>query len=233
MPSIGSLAAVAMLLVSGAHAHFQVQHPDVIQPFVDDSEPDAPCGGYTPDPAKLNATDFHVDGDWLSTRQTHPYSNWLYRITTDLTAAGNWTEIYPIFRQTGQGEFCIPKVTVPQNFTGQTAILGFVSDAPDGLLYQVSYKSPLYSPLSMLTTISQCAAVRFVEGSVEAPAECKNASGVTADYISDSNLSPLVNNPSEEKATSFGVSARSDTFRGLGAMFTVGVMVMVGAFMVV
>ncbi|KAI6090999.1 hypothetical protein F4821DRAFT_227219 [Hypoxylon rubiginosum] len=214
MPSIGSLAAVAMLLVSGAHAHFQVQHPDVIQPFVDDSEPDAPCGGYTPDPAKLNATDFHVDGDWLSTRQTHPYSNWLYRITTDLTAAGNWTEIYPIFRQTGQGEFCIPKVTVPQNFTGQTAILGFVSDAPDGLLYQ-------------------CAAVRFVEGSVEAPAECKNASGVTADYISDSNLSPLVNNPSEEKATSFGVSARSDTFRGLGAMFTVGVMVMVGAFMVV
>ncbi|KAI1768924.1 hypothetical protein GGR53DRAFT_476358 [Hypoxylon sp. FL1150] len=214
MSSIGSLAAVAMLLVSGAHAHFQVQHPDVIQPFVDDTEGDGPCGGYTPDPASLKPTDFHVDGDWISTRQTHPESSWLYRITTDLTAAGNWSGIYPIFKQSGQGEFCIPQVTVPQSYTGETAILGFVSDAPDGLLYQ-------------------CAAVHFVEGSVDAPADCKNGTGTSAAFEPDASLTSQLGDPGSERVKSFGVTNRSETFRGLGALLTVGVMVMLGAVMMV
>ncbi|KAI4864240.1 hypothetical protein F4820DRAFT_424181 [Hypoxylon rubiginosum] len=217
MPSVGSVATVLMLLAGSAHAHFKVLQPDTIQPFDDDGEGDGPCGGYTPSPNGLNATEFHVDGDTIYTTLTHPEATWLYRITTDLTAGGNWSEVYPQFQQNGAGAYCTYPATIPHEFIGQTAILGVVANAPDGLLYQ-------------------CSAVTFVEGSVPRSADCHNASGVTATYTSDPDLTSQLGNPSvapDEHATSVGVSNKSDSFRGLGAMVTVGVMAVLGAVMLV
>lgn len=134
-----SCASVMLLLASGIHAHYTVQHPPTIQPFDDDGEGEGPCGGYTPSPDDLKTNDFHVDGDAIGTTLTHPEATWLYRITTDLTAKGNWTEVYPIFSQKGAGAYCQPSVTIPHEYIGQKAILGMIAKAVDGMLYQVSY----------------------------------------------------------------------------------------------
>ncbi|AEO61913.1 hypothetical protein MYCTH_2131097 [Thermothelomyces thermophilus ATCC 42464] len=48
-----------------------------------------PYGGFTPNFATSKFTDFHVGGDSISTRTTHPQGSWLYHITLDSNAAGN------------------------------------------------------------------------------------------------------------------------------------------------
>ncbi|XXH05261.1 ferric-chelate reductase Frp1 [Hypoxylon texense] len=217
MPSVGSVATALVLLASSVQAHYKVSHPPTIQPFDDEGEGEGPCGGYTPDPANLNATDFHVDGDAIGTSLTHPEATWLYRITTDLSGGGNWTEAYPQFHQNGAGAYCIGNLTISHEYIGQTAIFGLVAKAPDGLLYQ-------------------CSAVTFVEGTAPQPGDCKNGTGVTATYTTDSDLTSQLGNPSvspDQHATSLGVSNKSDSFRGLGAMVTVGVMAILGAAMMV
>ncbi|KAI1769991.1 hypothetical protein F4818DRAFT_281303 [Hypoxylon cercidicola] len=217
MPSIGSVATVLMLLASSVHAHYTVQHPPTIQPFDDDAEGEGPCGGYTPVPAELKPTEFHVDGDTIATTLTHPEATWLYRITTDLTAGGNWSEVYPIFQQNGAGAYCNSMVTIPHDLIGQKAILGLVAKAPDGLLFQ-------------------CSAITFVEGSAPAAEGCHNATGVSATYTSDPSLTSELGNPTvspEEHVPSMGVLSKSNTFQGLGAMLTLGVMAILGAVLMI
>lgn len=135
MAPLLSIASATLLFLSAAHAHFQVQYPPTIGPFNDDKEADAPCGGYTPDFAK--ATDFHVGGDAIATKSGHPQTQWLYRITTDDKAAGNWSQIHAQVLQSGVGTFCLPRVAVPESYVGQKAVLSVVANGDDGLLYQV------------------------------------------------------------------------------------------------
>lgn len=131
---------IALLQIPLAWAHFNLDYPTTIG-FEDEKQRDGPCGGFTPNFSKDNLTDFHVNGDAIATLTTHKQGNWLYRITLDETASGNWTQIFPIVRQDGLGAYCQRAVTVPSRFVGQRGVLGVVSSTPDGLLFQASLSS--------------------------------------------------------------------------------------------
>ncbi|KAK8041648.1 gpi anchored protein [Apiospora rasikravindrae] len=189
MAPLLSVASATLLFLSAAQAHFQVQYPPTIGPFDDDKEPTAPCGGYTPDFSKAN--DFHVGGDAIATKSGHPQTQWLYRITTDDKAAGNWTQIYSQVQQSGVGTFCVPKVAVPESYIGQKAVLSIVADGDDGMLYQ-------------------CSVLNFVAGvNDKTPSACTNSSSVTASFNEDSKLAALVG--SSTNTTTGGGSSTSST----------------------
>lgn len=132
MRSFLALAALCNI----ASAHFLLKAPPTIG-FDDDKEGTGPCGGFTPD-LTSTATDFHIGGDAVALTLTHPQGKWLFRVTTDPTNDKSWEQIYPIVLQSGLGNFCLPQLTVPSKYEGKKGVLSIVSDAPDGLLYQVS-----------------------------------------------------------------------------------------------
>ncbi|KAI0883525.1 uncharacterized protein GGS22DRAFT_190183 [Annulohypoxylon maeteangense] len=223
MPSIAPYASAMLLLAGGIQAHFTVQHPPAVGPFVDDDEPKKPCGGYHPDIENVTITDFHVDGDAIGTTLTHSQSTWLYRATLDPTAENGWILVYPIFDQSGSGLYCQPHVTVPHDFIGKKGYIGMVSHAKDGYLYQ-------------------CAGVNFVAGTGPVPEDCRNATGVSATYADDGTLSSDPNNPgtpaptpspSSQHEHNGGVSTKGQTFMTLGGLLTVGAMVALGAVLVI
>ncbi|CAJ2510291.1 Uu.00g061910.m01.CDS01 [Anthostomella pinea] len=223
MLSLRLAATAALLLATTVQAHFELQYPGPIKPFDDDTEGSAPCGGYTPDLDNENAVDFHVDGDAISTYSTHPQTNWLYRMTTDPTASGNWSQVYGIIQQSGPGNYCTPQVTISHEYVGKKAILSMVASGIDGLLYQ-------------------CAAVNFINGTGNAPSVCTNQSSVKGSYTNDATLTALLGSSSASSASSSaspsetpgaGVSMRADSVEGLRALVATGVMVVVGAMLMV
>jgi hypothetical protein len=129
--------AATLALAGAAQAHFNLQSPTSIG-FDDDLESTAPCGSFTPDFNNGTIQDWHVGGDFISTKLGHPTATWLYRATLDKTAAGGWVELYPIFQQNGLGVYCQPSVAGGADFVGKQGVLSVVANAPDGLLYQVS-----------------------------------------------------------------------------------------------
>ncbi|KAK1580022.1 uncharacterized protein LY79DRAFT_470923, partial [Colletotrichum navitas] len=155
-----------LALASVATAHFSLTLPPPLSDS-DESEATAPCGGFSVS-SSTKTTDFYVGGDAIGMQNGHPQSNWLFRATTDLTAAGGWVQLFPIVMQTGLGNFCEPHIVVPGNFTGKKGIISVVAHSPDGLLYV-------------------CSAVNFVSGTAPTRSECKNAT-ITADFTSDSSL---------------------------------------------
>lgn len=140
-----------------AAAHFELLYPKSIG-FVDDDEGKAPCGGFTPDFSK-DVVDFHVGGEALAMLLVHPQSNWLFRVTADQTAQTGWEQIFPIVMQSGLGNFCEPKVTVPESYVGKKGVVSVVSSAVDGLLYQVRLFSRLGSSAGP-STIANASPVR-------------------------------------------------------------------------
>ncbi|SPJ73056.1 uncharacterized protein FTOL_02785 [Fusarium torulosum] len=163
-------------------AHFEVKYPDTIG-FKDDDEDKSPCGGFTPDLSKNKLVDFHVGGEAIALRSTHQQGNWLFRVTLDEKANGDWEQVFPIVQQSGLGDFCQPQVTVPEKYAGKKGWVNVVSSAVDGLLYQ-------------------CIAANFVKGKADAPSECKNASSVKAYFTDDSTLSALVKGGSKSESSS-------------------------------
>ncbi|KAI1092438.1 hypothetical protein F5B19DRAFT_502315 [Rostrohypoxylon terebratum] len=226
MPSITTYASAMLLLASGIQAHFTVQHPPAIGPFNDDLEPMRQCGGYYPDINNVTITDFHVDGDAISTSLTHMSSTWLYRATTDPSANESWSLIWPTFVQSGSGLYCQPHVTVPHDFIGKKGYIGMVSHAKDGYLFQ-------------------CAGVNFVAGTGTKPENCRNETGVTATYIDDITLSSDPSNPGvgftptpmptptptpdAQHEHNAAVSTRSQSFQVVGGLLTFGAMMSLGA----
>ncbi|KAK4083762.1 uncharacterized protein Triagg1_1424 [Trichoderma aggressivum f. europaeum] len=182
LPAILSLASLSS-------AHFLLNYPTSIG-FDDDKEGTSPCGGFTPDVSSgsKQLVDFHVGGDSLAMRSTHPQTSWLFRATLDGTGESGWQQIFPIVQQSGLGNFCEPQVVLPSSWAGKKGVVGVVADGPDGLLYQ-------------------CVAANFVSGSVDPPSACKNAT-VTASFASDSKLSALVSG-SASGSTSTGTSTGS------------------------
>ncbi|KAM0339038.1 hypothetical protein ACHAPU_011097 [Fusarium lateritium] len=170
-------------------AHFEVKYPDTIG-FKDDDEDKSPCGGFTPDLSKDKLVDFHVGGEAIALRSTHQQGNWLFRVTLDDKADGDWEQIFPIVQQSGLGDFCQPQLTVPEKYAGKKGWVNVVSSAVDGLLYQ-------------------CIAANFVKGKADAPSECKNASSVKASFTDDSALSALVDNGSKSESSSTTGTASS------------------------
>ncbi|KAK9423023.1 putative Copper acquisition factor BIM1-like domain-containing protein [Seiridium unicorne] len=231
MAPLSSVTAAALMFLSSCQAHFLLTSPTPAGTFDEDSEGNAPCGGITPSFSSSNITNFAVGGDAIATQLGHPQANWLYRITTDESASGNWTQIYPIVQQSGLKFFCIPTVTVPESFIGQTAVLSVVADAPDGLLYQ-------------------CATVKFVSGvNSNLPSACVNTSGVTGSFDTDDKLTALVDSTSSGSdpssttgTTTSGTSSSTSSntgnaapatyggsVEGLRSLVTVGAMVAIGA----
>ncbi|KAF7553815.1 hypothetical protein G7046_g6990 [Stylonectria norvegica] len=172
-------------------AHFELKYPTSIG-FSDDNESKGPCGGFTPDFSSKDIVDFHVGGDALAMRLTHPQCNWLFRVTTDEKAEDDWEQLYPIVQQSGLGDYCQPLVTVPESYIGKKGVLSIVSSAVDGLLYQ-------------------CVVANFVKGSIDPPSDCTNASSVKASFASDSKLSALVDSNSTDSSNSSDSTDSSTT----------------------
>jgi len=176
MAPLRSIAAATLLLLSSAQAHFYIVTPPSLEgnSIDEKKEGTSPCGALVPDLANDKATDFHVEGDVVSWYNGHPQGDFLIRATLDKATDGNWTELYPVLRQSGQGNFCAPAVTAPKEWVGKTGVIGIACDAPDGLLYQ-------------------CAVVKFVEGSGKpAASTCTNQTGVTASFENNPTLASLV-----------------------------------------
>ncbi|RTE80465.1 hypothetical protein BHE90_005031 [Fusarium euwallaceae] len=187
-----SLLLSAAALCGISLAHFELKYPDSIG-FKDDDEDKAPCGGFTPDLSKADLVDFHVGGEAIAVRSTHQQGNWLFRVTTDEKADGDWEQLFPIVQQSGLGDFCQPQVTVPEKYVGKKGWVNVVSSAVDGLLYQ-------------------CIAANFVKGKAEPPSECRNASSVKAYFTDDEALSALVgdsSNSSSETGSASGSATSS------------------------
>jgi hypothetical protein len=138
MAPIRSLAA-ATLLLSAANAHFALVAPTPLEGdnMNEDLQPNGPCGGGVPNLDQNTATDFHVGGDAVALMLGHPQANFLIRATLDSGAQGNWTQLFPIFMQSGRGNLCEPAVTAPEEWAGKKGIIGIACAAPDGMLFQV------------------------------------------------------------------------------------------------
>ncbi len=138
---MGHLAILAVcltaLLIDQSRAHFLLNSPPTIG-FDDSQEARAPCGSFTVDFSKDNATDFHVHRDFIAMTSIHPMATWLFRATLDQTAMGNWTNLLPAVVQTGLGSYCERDIVVPATSAGSKGVIQVVQDAPDGILFQAS-----------------------------------------------------------------------------------------------
>ncbi|KAL2130754.1 hypothetical protein VTI74DRAFT_5992 [Chaetomium olivicolor] len=191
MAPLRSLIAATLLFLSAANAHFELTHPPSLEgdKMNEGLEGNAPCGGGVADLTQNTANDFHVDGDSVAVILGHPQASWLIRATLDSRAAGNWTQLFPIFQQSGRGNFCQPAVTAPKEWVGKKGFISVASKAVDGILFQ-------------------CAAVNFVSGASAAPdaSTCNNGSSVTASFQDDPSLTALLGAGSTTTSPSPAVS---------------------------
>lgn len=142
MSPLRSVASAALLFLSAASAHFNLNAPPSFG-FDEEHESTGPCGGVKPDHSdKGKVADFHVGGEPVGVQLGHPQANWLIRATLDSVDAGNWTQLFPIVQQGGLGFFCEKSVPAPEAWVGKQGFLSVVANAPDGILYQVCHQSP-------------------------------------------------------------------------------------------
>jgi len=154
------LSTLTLAFLQLSSAHFILQYPNSLG-FDDDAEDEAPCGGLDVT-FGANDSSVPVGGFTVAMLSTHPQAQWLFRATLSQQAPFNWTNILPIVEETGLGDFCIPTLTVPQDFAGQQGLIQVIQNAADGMLYQ-------------------CAAVNFVDGvNSTVGVNCKNATGLVA-----------------------------------------------------
>jgi hypothetical protein len=131
---------VLTLFFASASAHFILNYPTSLG-FDQNTEDNSPCGGETL--SFTNTSNFHVGGDAIAFTTLHPQSDFLYRATTDQTAAGNWT-VLSLIAEYGLGAFCEPSLSVPASWAGQVGLLQVVQNAEDGVHYQVYDFLPLF-----------------------------------------------------------------------------------------
>ncbi|KAL2075688.1 hypothetical protein VTL71DRAFT_631 [Oculimacula yallundae] len=220
MLSIHKISAclVAALLVSQTSAHFTLQYPATVG-FNDDLESTAPCGSFSVDFSTNTITNFHVGGDVLAMRSSHPDTKWLFRATIGTPVTGNFTTVSQVIQQSNIGTFCRSDITVPESFVGQNGTIGIAANGPDGILYQ-------------------CAAVSFVAGaSTTVQSACTNSSGVAGSYIEDSTLAALPksypsttspdattsSSPAKSSSAANGNSLAPFSYTGLGSLAWIGV----------
>lgn len=126
--------------VAQVNGHFNLNYPTTLG-FDSAKEGQNPCGGFEPSLDKT--TDFHIGGDVIAVRSTHPKSNWYFRATTNEKAAGGWVNILPEIEQTGLGSYCEQDLKLPESFAGKKGFVQAVQHAVDGDLFQVSSPIPL------------------------------------------------------------------------------------------
>jgi hypothetical protein len=141
MHSTPVLSLLLSLWAVGTSAHFVLNYPTSVG-FDDDTESTAPCGGFTPKFNNASDDSLPVGGFPVSMLSTHPEANWLFRATLDQAAPFNWTDLLPVVDEVGLGQFCLPALTAPESFAGQSGLVQVIQQGPDGTLYQVSCNPP-------------------------------------------------------------------------------------------
>lgn len=134
----------SLALASTATAHFRILSPDSVIGSGHGDQNTSPCGGFTPSEDD-ETTDFYVGGDAVAVQDQHPQSDWLIRANLEADVSGEWVQLFPIYRTTGEGQSCQPSVTAPENWAGRRGVIGIAGSATDGLLFSVCF---LFSPPS-------------------------------------------------------------------------------------
>ena len=127
---------ITLALAGISSAHFILLWPPSAG-FDEDKEPNSPCGGFTPE-VDNSSPDVQVNRFAISVKNVHPEGQWSFLGTTNTEAPYNFTEIVPVVRTTGIGDFCLQDMSVPGEWSGQPGIIQVVDNSPDGTLYQVS-----------------------------------------------------------------------------------------------
>ncbi|KFY37127.1 hypothetical protein V495_07350 [Pseudogymnoascus sp. VKM F-4514 (FW-929)] len=185
--------AVGITQVNG---HFNLNYPTTLG-FDDSKEGTGPCGGFEPSLDKT--TDFHIGGDVIAVKTTHPKSNWYFRATTDAKASTGWVNIIPEIEQTGLGAYCEQNLTLPDSFAGKKGFVQAVQHAADGDLFQ-------------------CAPVNFVKGKASSvPSACTNATGLEASTVAASSPSKTSGAAAETSTGAAAALGGSEAFGAFGA----------------
>ena len=206
------------LLTPLCAAHFIVNTPPALGGGSNiNAEDQAPCGGFSPSSSDdNNSAAFHVQGDAVGLTTLHAQSYMAFRgmPATDLARA-NWTVLWPTVEEFGLNGFCLPHITVPEDWAGKEGLLQVIQDAEDGVHYQVSCPHTHTHSLSLSRALKdsfsptpQCMPVKFVSGMGQAVSSCKNSSGVSAAFAQDSTLSGI---ESGKAASSSGASTSTST----------------------
>lgn len=130
-----TLVLLIFALVGLSSAHFILQWPPNAG-FDEDKEASSPCGSFTP-AVSNSSPDIQVERFAIQIENVHPVGEWSFRGTLATEAPYNFTEIVPIVKTTGIGEFCLQYMSVPSDWAGNAGILQVVDNSPDGILYQV------------------------------------------------------------------------------------------------
>ena len=126
---------LTLALIGVTSAHFILQWPPNVG-FDEDKETSSPCGGFTPTESN-DSPDVQVKQFAISIQNVHPVGEWSFRGTINTETPYNFTEIVPIIKTTGIGDFCLQYMSVPGDWAGNAGIIQVVDNSPDGVLYQV------------------------------------------------------------------------------------------------
>jgi hypothetical protein len=126
--------AISLALAPTAHAHFTLAHPEAFGSH-STTQSKAPCG----DTELLydDSTDYYVGGDAVAVITEDKSARILIRAVVGSNVEGNWTNLFPIVAQSGEGAFCEPLVPAPLEWVGRDGIIQVIQSGKEGLSYQV------------------------------------------------------------------------------------------------
>lgn len=132
IPPLSLLLASSSSFVS---AHFQLNYPTSLG-FDEDKETGYPCGGS---PIQFDSADtlIAVDSFPVALLSTHPKGKFTYRATLSQKEPFQWVELLAV-DETGLGNFCLPNLRAPANYSGSSGLVQVIGEVGDGTLYQVS-----------------------------------------------------------------------------------------------
>ncbi|KAF2723335.1 hypothetical protein K431DRAFT_28450 [Polychaeton citri CBS 116435] len=199
---------VVPLLAQVGMCHFELFWPPTGVDFNEDTEGTGPCGGA--DIVVNNASQGVQVGRFaVHVLSTHPEGHWQFRGSLSTEAPYNFTDLTPVVHTTGIGEFCLDYLSAPSEWAGRQGVIQVIDVATDGSLYQ-------------------CAPVSFESGSNSTiGSTCKNATGFSADWTSQTDLGAATTTGAGAASTS-STEPSTSTTSGLAAAITPAIGSLVG-----
>ncbi|KAF2396882.1 hypothetical protein EJ06DRAFT_533604 [Trichodelitschia bisporula] len=204
---LATLLPLSVALLPFASAHFRLNYP----PWRGDSFATGasqwiyPCANVSQDASNNNRTLWPLDGGSVIFAGSHPHA--LTTVNLALGEVGNSfnVSIIPLFNQTGNGTFCVPKVG-----TGALKGLAGVTEGAKASI-QVIQISTSGAALYNCADITFSSQAKILEGD-----QCKNATGVSGVDIENvgSSKSSSANGSSSSSAPSSTATAKSDAVSG-------------------
>ncbi|KAF2093756.1 hypothetical protein NA57DRAFT_47271, partial [Rhizodiscina lignyota] len=195
------IAAVVIFAALGS-ANFQLNFPESTG-YDAQTESTGPCGGVAVNLQMSNMTFFDVDGASIYVTSEHQITDYLFRATLDNSLEKGWTDVFPVIQQHGIGDFCLPSVSMPSNFNGQTGVFQVIANTSTGMFFQ-------------------CAVVMFQPGKAKPQGACRNGSSVFAEYITnDVSLNSIARQSSEtfmSSSMSTSTSALASSMSSMSGM---------------